>query len=69
MQLKDLVARYHELADGYDRPIHPSELGLPTHALERELSALEDDYHISRFLRLTRPPAPANRPPHAAARS
>ncbi len=62
MQLKELVARYHELADGYDRAIHLSELGLPKEELERELSALEEDYQISRFLRLTRAPDDENRP-------
>jgi hypothetical protein len=62
MTLKELVARYREAAGGYGRPLHLSEFGLPRAELERELSAYEEDYQISRFLRLTRVADEENQP-------
>lgn len=56
MTLKELVGRYRESAGDYGRAIALSELGLPKDELERELSAYDEDYHISRFLQLTRVP-------------
>ena len=54
MTLKELVDRYRERAGGYGRPLALSAFGLPKKELERELSAFDEDYQISRFFRLTR---------------
>lgn len=56
MRLKDFVALYRTRAGGYGRVIHLSELGLSREEVERELSAFEEDYQISRFLQLSRAP-------------
>jgi len=56
MTLKELVELYRQRAGGYGRSIHLSELGLAREVLERELSAYEEDYQISRFFQLTRAP-------------
>jgi len=53
MTLRELVDRYLEQAGGFGRTIHLSELGLRKDELERELSAYEEDYQISRFFHLT----------------
>lgn len=62
MTLKELVALYRERAGGYGRPLHLSEFGLPKEELERDLSAYEEDYQISRYFKLTRAPDEQNRP-------
>lgn len=62
MTLVELVARYRELAGGYGRPLHLSEFGLSREETEREFSAYEEDYQISRFFQLTRVPDEDNRP-------
>lgn len=54
MTLRELVARYRELARGYGRPVHLSEFGLSKEETEREFSAYEEDYQIGRFFQLTR---------------
>ncbi|MFQ5695267.1 MAG: hypothetical protein ACE5HB_04695 [Terriglobia bacterium] len=56
MTLGQLVALYKQRAGGYGRPLLLSELGLAKEELERELSAFEEDYQISRFFQLTRAP-------------
>ena len=68
MTLRELVARYRELAGGYGRPVHLSEFGLSKEETEREFSAYEEDYQISRFFRLTRAPDDENRPRPGGAR-
>ena len=62
MHLKELVALYRERAGGYGRPLHLSEFGLPKDELERELSAYEEDYQISRYFQFTRVPDEENYP-------
>jgi len=62
MTLKELVEKYLEKAGGYGRPLHLSEFGLSREELERELSAYEEDYQISRFFQLTRAPDEENHP-------
>ncbi|MFQ5696026.1 MAG: hypothetical protein ACE5HB_08560 [Terriglobia bacterium] len=62
MKLRELVARYHELAGDYGRAVHLSEFGLPKEETEREFSAYEEDYQISRYFRLTRAPDAENHP-------
>ncbi|MBI2956904.1 MAG: hypothetical protein HYY26_06300 [Acidobacteria bacterium] len=66
MTLRELVERYLEQAGSFGRAIHLSEFGLPREELERELSAFEEDYQISRFFRLTREPEPPGGAPPGA---
>lgn len=68
MTLRELVTRYRELAGGYGRPVHLSEFGLSKEETEREFSAYEEDYQISRFFRLTRVLDQENRPRPGGAR-
>lgn len=68
MTLRELVARYRELAGGYGRPVHLSEFGLSKEETEREFSAYEEDYQIGRFFRLTRAPDAENHPRPGGAR-
>ncbi|MBI4466256.1 MAG: hypothetical protein HY656_02360 [Acidobacteria bacterium] len=62
MTLRELVARYKELAGGYGHPLHLSEFGLAKDETEREFSVYEEDYQIGRFFRLTRVPDEDNHP-------
>lgn len=62
MNLRELVERYRALAGGYGRPVHLSEFGLPKAELERVFSVYDEDYRISRYLKLSRSPDPENRP-------
>ncbi|MFQ5816531.1 MAG: hypothetical protein ACE5H2_01070 [Terriglobia bacterium] len=62
MDLKALVERYRALAGSYGRPLHLSEFGLPKAELERIFSAYDEDYHISRYLKLSRCPDQENQP-------
>ena len=56
MTLKELVDRYRERAGGFGYPLALAEFGLPKKELERELSAFDEDYQISRFFRFSREP-------------
>lgn len=62
MDLRTLVERYRTLAGDYGCAIHLSEFGLAKEELERILSAYEEDYHISRYFKLSRVPDAENRP-------
>lgn len=62
MDLKSLVKRYLDLAGGYGRAVHLSAFGLPKAELERVFSAYDEDYHISRYLKLTRAADADNQP-------
>ena len=62
MDLRTLVERYRALAGEFGRPVHLSEFGLPKAELERIFAAYDEDYHISRYFRLTRAPDAENRP-------
>ena len=62
MTLKELVTHYRELAGGYGLPVHLSAFGLAKPDLERDFSAYDEDYHISRFFQLTRCPDEENHP-------
>lgn len=62
VDLKTLVERYRALAGDFGRPVHLSEFGLPKAELERVFSAYDEDYHISRYLKLSRAPDAENRP-------
>ncbi len=67
MTLRELVERYRQAAGGYGRPVPLSALGLEKAELERELSAFDEDYQISRFFQLTRAPDEEGKPPAGGA--
>lgn len=49
MQLRDAVEKYLKIAGGYGKPVALQAFGLPREETERFFSALDEDYHISRF--------------------
>lgn len=54
MDLPTLVKKYLEIAGAFERPVHLSEFGLSEAETEKMISALDEDYQISRYLLLTR---------------
>jgi hypothetical protein len=50
--LRDLVEKYLAAAGGYGKAVPISALGLAREEAERLFSALDEDYHISRYLHL-----------------
>lgn len=53
MQLRDVVQRYRKLSGGFGRPVALSQFGLSREETERLFSVFDEDYQISRFLRLS----------------
>ena len=53
MNLKEVVDRYFSLA-GWGTPVPLSRFGLSPQETARLFSALDEDYHISRFLHFSR---------------
>jgi hypothetical protein len=56
MTLRQLVARYLELAGGFGAPVALSAFGLAASEVERVFSGYDEDYHISRFFHFTSKP-------------
>jgi hypothetical protein len=54
MGLAGIVKKYLEISGGFDRPVHLSALGLSTGETEKMISALDEDYQISRYMLLSR---------------
>ena len=54
MNLAAGIKRYLEVAGGFDRPLHLSQLGLKKADTERLVSAWDEDYQISRYMLLSR---------------
>ena len=54
MELRPLVDHYLKLAGEFGRPVALERFGLSREETERLFSAWDEDYLISRFLRLTR---------------
>ncbi len=54
MNLAAGVKRYLEVAGGFDRPMHLSQFGLPKVEIEKFISGWDEDYQISRYMRLSR---------------
>lgn len=54
MQLRDIVAKYRELAGGYGRAVPLASFGLSREAIESVFSLFDEDYQISRFFHLSR---------------
>jgi len=49
MQLREIVAKYLELAGQFGKPAPLAAFGLGRRETERVFSILDEDYHISRF--------------------
>jgi hypothetical protein len=56
MNLAAGIKRYLEVAGGFDRPMHLSQLGLGKAETEELVAAWDEDYQISRYLLLSREP-------------
>lgn len=52
LTLRELVDKYLAVAGGYGKAVPISALGLGREEAERLFSALDEDYHISRYLHL-----------------
>ncbi|MGH9693193.1 MAG: hypothetical protein ACRD5Z_03545 [Bryobacteraceae bacterium] len=52
-QLREIVERYRALAGEFGRPVALSAFALSREETEKVFSALDEDYHISRFLKFT----------------
>jgi hypothetical protein len=52
LSLRELVDKYLAAAGGYSKSIPISALGLSREEAEGLLSALDEDYHISRYFHL-----------------
>ena len=49
MSLKEAVEKYLAIAGAYGRPVGIAQFGLPPADAEKLFSALDEDYHISRY--------------------
>ena len=56
MTLRDLVAKYRELAGGFSRSVPLKAFGLTREQTEQVFSVFDEDYHISRFFHFTLDP-------------
>ncbi len=54
MDLATGVSKYLEVARGFGRPMHLSGFGLPRAETEKMVSSWDEDYHISRYIVLSR---------------
>lgn len=54
MDLAAAVKTYLEIAGGFGRPVHLSEFGLAKSETENIFSTWDEDYQISRYLKLSR---------------
>jgi hypothetical protein len=50
LNLREAIQRYLAVSGGYGRPAALSALGLTAQQIEKIFGALDEDYHISRFL-------------------
>ena len=58
--LRDVVAKYQELAGGFARPLALAAFGFSPEETERVFGIFDEDYHISRFFRFSLQPAAAD---------
>lgn len=54
MELRPVVERYLKLAGEFGRPVALEQFELTRSEVERLFSVWDEDYHISRYLHLTR---------------
>jgi hypothetical protein len=52
-QFRRIVDRYRALAGDFGHPVALSAFGLSREDIEKVFGELEEDYHISRFLKFT----------------
>ena len=64
MNLRETVDKYLDLAGDFERAVPLADFGLSREETERHFSALDEDYHISRYFHLSNQQAGA---PGAAA--
>ena len=57
ISLRDVVAKYRELAGGLGRPLALAAFALTPEETERVFGIFDEDYHISRFFRFSLQPA------------
>jgi hypothetical protein len=57
MNLRELVEKYRALAGGFGRPLPLVAFGMGRPEAERLFGALDEDYHINRFLSFSLDPA------------
>jgi len=50
LELRQIVQKYLAVAGGYGKPVALSALGFSAQQIEGAFGALDEDYHISRFL-------------------
>ena len=65
--LRDLVAKYRQLAGGFGRPVALAAFGFSPEETERVFGVFDEDYHISRFFQFSLQPA-ASDPSHSTYR-
>ncbi len=53
MNLRETVDKYIELAGDFDRAVPLADFGMPHEETEKHFGALDEDYHISRYLHLS----------------
>lgn len=56
MNLRELVEMYRRRAGDFGRAVALDEFGMTREETQRVFSALDEDYHISRFLHFTLDP-------------
>ena len=56
MELRDVVAKYKQLAGGFGPPVALAAFGLDRAGTERIFGVFDEDYHISRFFHFTLDP-------------
>ena len=59
MNLREIVGKYLAIAGGYAFLAPLSDFGLPANEVERIFSALDEDYHISRYFHFSQVSGPA----------
>lgn len=53
MNLRETVDKYLEIAGDFDRAVPLADFGMSREDTERHFGALDEDYHISRYLHLS----------------
>ena len=51
--LRDVVAKYRQLAGGFGRPLALAAFGFSPEETERVFGIFDEDYHISRFFQFS----------------
>ncbi|MCL4522663.1 MAG: hypothetical protein M1451_01980 [Acidobacteria bacterium] len=59
MNLRETVDKYLEIAGDFDRAVPLEDFGLSQEETERHFSALDEDYHISRYVHFSDPSSAA----------